>query len=513
MSLSIYNCIYVPLISAQSVLHVESQSSSPTNAENISDPQVTTSSESATEPKDQILAKDSAQSVHNAWTLYYSQEGYPYYYNHISGESQWANVGEQNCKTMEEQEKLYTYGIHTYESSKVTDDEQVKNMKTSGEYYSDVDDDDDIEETESLGGENEYTEDDDDDDDDNNNKNGLPRRQKTHPNIENQFKEFLNTPEGQRRLQVEVAKMAESFDPETPMNNLYSGRRTANKSMYNIMSPYTPSESANSIGQNDFGNRVLSVAASIGSTLGYVVGSITAMATSTDSVEKQNAPVNVKVKVSTSTHLKEKQSTSDNTPSHQSRKHSFCNENIDDIESFSSATNAVNPVVTAAQNDSTIDESDSGSDSDSGCEDELTVATAPLFPEWVSVSVFTAKAFDVVASIRGIATSSTSKPNSLESSTVKISDEAADNEFSESEEHIVEALPLSILNLNVSEMKSKAYVAFGAFASTALSVTEQVIVRVGTSVADIGGMLLSRFEVYHFLLLFFSLSVIQLIHA
>ena len=34
---------------------------------------------------------NSRASDGNPWTLYYTQEGLPYYYNHITGESQWAN--------------------------------------------------------------------------------------------------------------------------------------------------------------------------------------------------------------------------------------------------------------------------------------------------------------------------------------------------------------------------------------------------------------------------------------
>ena len=34
------------------------------------------------------------EKVANGWILYYSEEGYPYYYNEKTGESEWAPVSE-----------------------------------------------------------------------------------------------------------------------------------------------------------------------------------------------------------------------------------------------------------------------------------------------------------------------------------------------------------------------------------------------------------------------------------
>lgn len=38
----------------------------------------------------------SQPTIENSWVLYYSPEGYPYYYNHVTGESQWAESSGQD---------------------------------------------------------------------------------------------------------------------------------------------------------------------------------------------------------------------------------------------------------------------------------------------------------------------------------------------------------------------------------------------------------------------------------
>jgi hypothetical protein len=35
-----------------------------------------------------------SHSIREGWRLYYSDEGYPYYYNEVSGESEWALIAE-----------------------------------------------------------------------------------------------------------------------------------------------------------------------------------------------------------------------------------------------------------------------------------------------------------------------------------------------------------------------------------------------------------------------------------
>lgn len=59
-----------------------------------------------------IYCEMEAQDVHRAWSLYYSEEGYPYFYNHVTNESYWAELPKpQSLSTgVEADDSWKTYG-------------------------------------------------------------------------------------------------------------------------------------------------------------------------------------------------------------------------------------------------------------------------------------------------------------------------------------------------------------------------------------------------------------------